>query len=403
LICGAEAMYFAAVPPPVPGACAGHTISNSRQVRRWSVTHACNTSAGLQLLTEAQAELGMRPAVLTTEGWMRSANAAERLAPRSLIHSWREVWRWRALLESENVGTFGEILHAHCFPAGMAGVRAGLPVVYDLAAQVGAASAGPWLTRSLRIAEAFVLTRAAAVVVHTQRMWDVALEQGVRAEDLFLIPDPVPLPGMKGHESAWPRDMQGEQAPVALFASSDSDLSQLLRAFAVVAGEIEEAQLLLEGAEKSFAKLASDLDIAERVHLVDPCDRDRSLARCAFVIAGTAGEGPNPLAIAALAHGRALLAADVAANREVSRHGRGCLWYTPGKERDLAFRAAFLARNPEFRAALGCNGHAHIQATRGADAVARLYDEVYRHALARHHGGRHRDLLQSMPTLALSC
>lgn len=371
-------------------------------LRRWNITHACDSAEFVMTLAEAQAEIGMRPAMLTPSGWFDKSGLAEPLVPVSLIHAWRGVRQWRSLYDQEGVGVPGEILHAHCFSAAMAGVRAGLPVVYDFSAPVGAASSGPWLTRSLRVAETFVLTRAAAVVVHTQPMWNFAIAQGVRAEDLFLVPEPVAVPLGDRKDAEWLVQLAGTIPGVTLFAQSGTELELLLRAVALLAEEVEDVHLLVESADPALVERhASSLENGRRIYPVSLADRRRALSCTNIVIAGAIADSPNKLAIEALAHGRALLAADTAANREVSPHGRGCLWYSARSERDLAFRAAFLARNPGFRDSLGASGRAHIQATRGPVVVARRYDEVYRHAIDRQRDGR--DILHRVPALALCC
>lgn len=386
----------------MPGPGAYPKLSPSPLVRRWSVTHTCDVAADLALLADAQVELGMRPALLTPAGWSSSAEPAVPAPSLSLVHAWREVRHWRALFDRECIGFSGEILHAHSFSAGMAAVRAGLPVVYDFVSPVGArGNAGPWLTRSLRIAEGFVLTRVSAVVVHSRRMWDLATAQGVRPEDLFLIPDPVALPSPIASRGIT-RCETGDHA-VLFFASSDIDPDLLLRAFALLAEEIDEAHLLIDNsAAAAITQRAAELGLVDRVHVISSAERVDALVSADVVIAGPAAESPNTLAITALARSRALLAADVGANREVSAHGRGCLWYAANNERDLAFRAAFLARNPDFRSALGASGRAHLQATRGALAVARQYDEVYRHALSRDEDGRPHGSVR-IPAFALCC
>ena len=392
---------FAAVPPPFPET-AGAPMAFPRQhVRRWNVTHACDAAECVLPLAEAQAEIGMRPAVLTPSGWFNDSGPAPMQARVSLIHAWREVRHWRSLFDEQRIGALGEVLHAHCFSAAMAGIRAGACVVYDFSAPVGAsAGAGPWLTRSLRVAEGFVLTRAAAVVVHTQRMWDAAVAQGTRPEDLFLIPDPVAFADFGRDESGWLEQLAGTRPGMTVLAAADSDVETVLRAFATLAEEVEDAHLLIECAATQVERYATELEIADRVHPVGGADRARALACSHIVIAGSRADGPNQLALDALAHNRALLAADVPANREVTPHGRGCLWYGDDSARDLAFRAAFLARNADFRSALAASGRAHLQATRGGAAVARRYDEVYRHAAERHRGP---DLLHRVPALALCC
>lgn len=129
------------------------------------------------------------------------------MAPRhpptalSLIHEWQQVRRWRNRFATEIVDQWTEILHAHCFAAAMAGLRGSSPVVYDLMSPIGAGIApkpGAWLLQSLRVAEQFALSRAAAVVVHSQAMWAEALRRGVEAQDLYLVPDPVEARGFDG-------------------------------------------------------------------------------------------------------------------------------------------------------------------------------------------------------------
>ncbi|MGH9522578.1 MAG: glycosyltransferase, partial [Terriglobales bacterium] len=229
-----------------------------------------------------------------------------------------------------------------------------------------------------------------------------ALAQGTRPEDLFLVPEQVALARIHDDESGWLEQLAGVRPGITLFAAADSDIQFVLRAFAVLAEEVEDAHLLIECADaKLVERHAAQLDLGARMHPVGPSDRARALACATIVIAGANADGPNPLVLGALAHGRALLAADVPANREVTPHGRGCLWYAANSARDLAFRAAFLARNADFASALGATGSAHLQATRGASAVARRYDAVYRHAAERHRGGP--DLLHRVPALAPCC
>src|SRR5581483_1934333 len=53
---------------------------------------------------------------------------------------------------------------------------------------------------------------------------------------------------------------------------------------------------------------------------------------------------------------------------------RGCLWFRPAEVGDIAFRARFLASNPQFRRALGLAGREHCAATRSSEVVAAQYD-----------------------------
>lgn len=391
--------YFAAIPPTVPGEFDATIHVGPRAVGRWKVTHACEDIEHILPLAEAQFEIGMRPALLTPNGWFDPAVPVAPAPPLSLVHAWREVRHWRNVFARDGVGQSGEILHAHCFSAGMAGLRAALPVVYDVAAPLGSATpnAGAWLVRSLRVAESFVLSRAVAVVVHNQQTWNWALELGARAEDLFLIPDPVILPAVLVDNTAWLISVASTRPAVTFFsASMNGEVERLIRAFALVADEIDGAHLLVESdaADRVRAE-AAKLNVGNRVHPIAMDGRDRALTCCDVVISTSAS-----LAIEAFSYGRALLAADTPDIREVTPNGRGCVWFRGDSERDLAFRASFLARNPDFRTALGGNGRAHVQATRGVEVVARRYDDVYRHALKRHRAGTRPDIFHGVPILA---
>lgn len=400
----AQPLTFATIPPPIPGEFDPAIETMRRALRRWNITHACEDVNDVIPLAEAQLSLGMRPALLTPNGWFNPGVPNAPAPPVSLVHAWRKVRHWRSVFAREGAGQSGEILHAHCFSAAMAGVRAGMPVVYDVASPIGstAPTAGTWLLRSLRVAENFVVSRAGAVVVHSEQNWNWALQAGARADDLFLIPEPIVAPSVLIDNTCWLMAIANGRPAVTFFANANAkDVSTLLGAFAVVVEEVEGAHLLIETVDEDFARCeAARLNIIDRVHSTNAGDRERALTACDVVITGDTSDSPNALAIDAFLYGRALLAADVPFNREVSPNGRGCVWFTPGSERDLAYRASFLARNPDFRAALGANGRAHIQHTRGPHVVARQYDDVYRHALKRHRSDTRPDIFHRVPILA---
>jgi hypothetical protein len=109
------------------------------------------------------------------------------------------------------------------------------------------------------------------------------------------------------------------------------------------------------------------------------------------VKAGDSHQAVESLAILGMAHGKAVLAADNAMNREISPEGRGLLWYSPAPEtsmREMVHRLSFMTRNADFRRALGEAGKQHLQQTRNPQRLGRLYDEVYRHAFAKAHKGK---------------
>ena len=129
-----------------------------------------------------QLAVGMRPSVVTPEGFVLFADAL-RMKPgsapsqNSLLNAWNDVRHWRkVILDADPLSEF-DLLHAHSFAAGMAGVRNYPATVYDIdqfIEDIPSRTDGPsaeqssWLSRSFRVAEQFVLSRAAAVVVRTE-------------------------------------------------------------------------------------------------------------------------------------------------------------------------------------------------------------------------------------------
>jgi glycosyltransferase involved in cell wall biosynthesis len=93
------------------------------------------------------------------------------------------------------------------------------------------------------------------------------------------------------------------------------------------------------------------------------------------------------LALAALAEGKTLLAADSPWNRNVTPRGSGCLWFEPGHSADLARRLLFLASDRAFCDSLASSGSRYLRQTRNPARIVEQYDAVYRHAWARRRSG----------------
>lgn len=364
------------------------------EVRPWTVMHAAEHVHGVLELAEAQRTLGMRPVLVTPAGYgsielyLRAPREEEGGA--SLLGTWQDVRQWRKSLADCAGSANMEIVHAHCFAAGMSGVRNWPAVVYDLRRCVehDADTGQQWLARSLRVAEQFVLARAEALVVHWPSMRALAIERGAPAEHVFVVPDAVAR-NEAAPSDAWRRILRLPEGAVTFFATgvATAQLDPLLSAFAQIVSEVETTVLLFEAADAASAELRDKLaaaGISRAVRLVPPQHRRAALCGADVVVAGApAAAGPNPAGLEAMRSGRALLAADALANRDLSPAGRGCLWYQPGDARDLAGRASFLARNPGFRRSLGEAARQFIAETRAPEAVARQYDAVYRHAFAR--------------------
>jgi glycosyltransferase involved in cell wall biosynthesis len=393
----------------------------ARRARAWRVIHACEYARDVLPVVEGQIAAGMKPFIVTPQGagtaeLYLSGKNQEQGRSLSLLRSWQDVRNWRKSLLDCDPEVSSDVVHAHCFAAGMAGVRSVSCVVYDLRACIEEMAIaahlcepGSWMGRSFRVAEQFVLSRAGAVIVHSQGMKQAAVERGAPPENIFLVPDPVegeddsPLfPdsdflarrfGLAPETVSFfvPRfaeDHTAELSPAAISA---------LEGFALASNELPQFSLLLEAPEsarKAINEHAGRLGIAAHVALVHQLDAPATMQSAHVVVALEDAPGdliaarqPNENCLKALWQGKTLLAADVARNRDATPEGRGCLWFEPGNPRDLGYRMAFLGRNPEFRAALGAAGRMYIFETRNSHAIGEKYDEAYRHASTRKRSG----------------
>jgi len=394
----------------------------------WRVSHACEYARDVLPLVEGQVAAGMRPYLVTPQG----AGTAELYLARpsqepvrsfSLLRSWQDVRNWRKSILECDPENSADLVHAHAFAPGMAAVRCCGCVVYDLtgcieelAIAAHLCEPGSWMGRSFRVAEQFILSRASAVVVHSNGMKDAALERGAAPDSIFVIPEPLIVYGESQEEDDVSRYFAerttfpvaksvGDNAPelrtnffVPEFAGKDaiklpSHAELLLEAFAIARQDIPGLGLFLEAPENlwpSLNELAARLSLTNNLQRVDPNDASRGWQNCDVVIATAAvpqdavlAKRANDICLKTMVVGKTLLAADVPRHRDVSPDGRGCLWFDPDDARDLGHRISFLAFNPEFRSALGAAGRSFITESRSLASIGAHYDAVYRHALSR--------------------
>ncbi len=184
--------------------------------RAWRVVHACDSVRQVLPVVEAQASAGMKPYILTPQGECLGQSGfrsrpLEASKPTSLLTAWSEVRNWRrnfltSEVETGMVAAHADLVHAHCFSAGMTAVRNSPAVVYSLRGFIenephshfpahAQAQAGhkehSWLARSFAVAEQFVFTRAGAVVVHSGAMREELVRRGCAPENAFVVPDPL--------------------------------------------------------------------------------------------------------------------------------------------------------------------------------------------------------------------
>jgi glycosyltransferase involved in cell wall biosynthesis len=392
------------------------TLPRFTKAKVWRVIHACEYARDVLPVVEGQVAVGMRPFIVTPQGagsaelYLSGGNQDQ---PRSLslLRSWQDVRNWRKSLLDCAPETTSDLVHAHCFAAGMAAVRNCSCVVYDLSACIeemaisaGLCESGSWMGRSFRVAEQFVLSRAAAVIVHSRGLKEGALERGAPPDAVFLVPEPISEdnepPALSQDIDFLTRRFGFAPDSVSFFVPQFALEEQLspaavsvLEGFALASNELPQFNLLLEAPEsarRAINEHASRLGISQHVALVHQFDVPATLESAHVVVAmgelpadPVAARQPNEICLKSLWQGKTLLAADVPSNRDASPEGRGCLWFEADNPRDLGYRMAFVGRKPEFRAALGAAGRMFIYETRNTVAIGQQYDEAYRFAASR--------------------
>jgi hypothetical protein len=179
-------------------------------------------------------------------------------------------------------------------------------VVYDLNACIeemaiaaGLCEPGSWMGRSFRVAEQFVLSRAAAVIVHSIGLKEAALERGAPPDGVFLVPEPITEdnePSAPSQDFDFLARRFGFTADsvsffVPQFASEGAEqLSpaaiSVLEGFALASNELPQFNLLLEAPEtarRAINEHAGRLGISGHVALVHQFDVPATMqsARCA--------------------------------------------------------------------------------------------------------------------------
>jgi len=140
------------------------TLPRFAKAKVWRVIHACEYARDVLPVVEGQVAVGMRPFIVTPQGsgtaelYLSGGNHDQ---PRSLslLRSWQDVRNWRKSLLDCAPETTSDLVHAHCFAAGMAAVRSCSCVVYDLGACIeemaisaGLCESGSWMGPSFRLA-----------------------------------------------------------------------------------------------------------------------------------------------------------------------------------------------------------------------------------------------------------
>ena len=377
-----------------------NNISAVKHIFPWKIIHACEQARDILRIIDCQLAVGMRPCLVTPAGSESALNhsrhsmKAERQAI-SLLRAWNEVRNWKRLFENDAKND-AEIIHAHSFAAGMAAVRADLPVVYDLRLPIEqiAVEDKSWLRHSFHVAEQFVLGKAGAVVVHSSELKEECLRHGIGDENLFCIPEPVDPGWLESvPDRRWIEQRAGANSSTTIFfvpelspdyAERNRQLAMLVAALNFSRDESDNIRLILPDDEAGVIRQELQTEaVTNYVKLLPQTERDRILASCDVVI--VCDNNNRDVLIEALARCRAVLASGKGSLSSVATSTY--LRYGPEHERQLAYQMAFLARNPDICRVLATNGRSHVARTRNAQAIGLLYDEAYKHVAAKRKQG----------------
>src|SRR5215813_3108879 len=298
-----------------------HLVDRTRpKIRNWRVIHACEFARDVLPVVEGQVSVGMRPYIVTPQG----AGAAEvYLANKdleqadtlSLLRAWQDVRNWRKSLLECDPENNADLVHTHSFSSGMAGVRNLSCVVYDLQACIeelaisaGQCERGSWMGRSFRVAEQFIVSRAKAVIVHSLSMKAAVEERGASPENIFVIPDPLPVNESEvlqlGNNFLQQRFGIGDSTityflsqPIHTDEGPSGATVAVLEAFALAAIEVPDSRLFVEASPAELAAIRSHgqrLGINERIVCIERHDVP-AVMRNADVIIATGEVAVDPV------------------------------------------------------------------------------------------------------------
>ena len=103
------------------------TAAPGPRAKLWRVIHACEYARDVLNVVEGQVAVGMRPYIVTPQGagtaeLYLSGGKQDQPRSLSLLRSWQDVRNWRKSLLDCSPETSADLVHSHCFAAGMAAV-----------------------------------------------------------------------------------------------------------------------------------------------------------------------------------------------------------------------------------------------------------------------------------------
>jgi hypothetical protein len=346
--------------------------------RKWDVIHACDNARQIAELLDAQACANIRAYIVSRP----------RPTHDSLLQSWNEVRKWSTLL-SQHVGqppfdSAGLIVHAHSFNAGMAGIRSDVPCVYDLSRFIEHTSpevSRAWLGRSFRAAEQFLLTQAAAIVVHDSPTQAACTSRGIPRERVFRIPHAAPIMPDENPGRSFRQRLAISSGETAVFSEV---MDALLAAALLAENSSRPLRLLLtENASAQMSVLSQRDQLAQFSVSLSSDHHEAAIAASDLVIA----QSEEVIAFA-MTHGKPSVASDNDEIRALTPDGAGLIWCDANSVQDRARRASFLLKDREMRDSLGATARRFITAARSLERVGKMYEDVYRYAVETRKPGK---------------
>ena len=379
-----------------------------------SLPHVCGYSIRSNYILRLQTQMGIRVAVVTSAQQPEDANnplidgieyyrtSRPRLF-RSPLREMQLMGVLKSMIETATREFQPDVIHAHSpilvgRPAFAISRKFGLPFVYEVRDLWENASAdrGRFKVNSLpykisRLLETRLLRRADAVVT----IGDTLLsELSARTNrKIFRVRNGVdpsqfrPLDVLPEWRAAWNPDSKPTLAYIGSFQPYEG-LDVLIQALAIIVAKTPSVQLLVagDGPERADLEALTDrLGIQRHVRFVGriPHDHVAEIYAVANIliyprIDSLTTRLTTPLKpLEAMAMGKAVVASDLAALRELIDDGRTGLLFVPGSASDLAAKLANLLENEPLARSLGQAATAEVRVSRTWAAEVSQYCNVY--------------------------
>jgi glycogen(starch) synthase len=300
------------------------------------------------------------------------------------------------------------LIHAHSpVLCGLPGLsvarRAGVPFVYEVrdlwenaSVDKGKFRPNSARYRVARAMETYLVRRADVVTAICEGLARELVARGVPPERVFLTPNGVDadrfLPRPPDATLAQSLGLWDETPrPVIAYIGSFSHyegLDCLLRALPAIREGVPDVRLLLVGdgeARSGLQQLARELRVEGCVRFTGRVPHETAQACYSLAdllvyprVRTNTTMLTTPLKpLEAMAMGKAVLASNLPAMREIVRDGESGILFRAGDVKDLVTRATRLLGNPALRAALGELGRRYVLRERDWQRVGRTYAELY--------------------------